>query len=140
MRRSPLTRRRKLWATACMCLGTIMICSYSALSDYAYGFAKGKSVFIPNSDFRATGTASGVMLSHSFRIYNLRPHWLEVEAEPDCGCTVTSWHEAVITPFGWKSLSVETRAKPKEEPERSVNIAIRTNNVQERYVFASVTQ
>lgn len=136
----PQRRRRKRWAVACLGSGALLVFCHAALSDYAAGLAKGEAVFIPDSSFAISGANPNQKVSHTFRVYNLRPQWLQVEAEPDCGCTGTSWQKATIAPFSWKALAVQTNAKPKGEQKQSVAVAIRTNNPQKPYVFASVVQ
>jgi len=133
-------RRRRRLAVACLCSGAFLVSCHAALGDYATGLAKGEPVFVPNPVFEMKGATPNQDVSHTFRVYNLRPQWLQVEAEPDCGCIGTSWQKATIAPFSWKALAVQTKAKPKGEQEQSVNIAVRTSNAQKPYIFASVVQ
>ena len=136
----PRKRHPKRWAVVCLSLGTVLVFCNAAIGDYATGLVKGEPVFIPNSVFETKGTVPNQEISHTFRVYNLRPQWLQVEAEPDCGCTGTSWKKATIAPFSWKSIAVQTKAKPKGEQKQSVAVTIRTSNPQKQYVFASVVQ
>ncbi len=124
----------------CLCSGAFLASCHAALSDYATGLAKGEPVFVPNSVFYLKGATPDQKVSHTFRVYNLRPQWLQVEAEPNCGCTATSWQKATIAPFSWKALAVQTKAKPKGEQGQSVAVAIRTSNAQKQYIFASIIQ
>ena len=121
-------------------MGAFFVFCHAALGDYATGLAKSEPVFIPNPNFEVKGTIPNQSVSHTFRVYNLRPQWLQVEAEPDCGCTGTSWQKATIAPFGWKEIDVKMKAKPKSAQKQSVAVAIRTSNTQKPYVFAFMAQ
>ena len=109
---------------------------HSVVEDYAYGMTAKDGIYIPDAsyDMAQNAKGEGEANTHTFRIYNLRPRWLQVQAKPDCGCTGTSWENARITPFGWKDTA--TTMKTRKGQKSSVSIIFETDSASQKRVFA----
>lgn len=132
-------RRSRCSAVVLLVVGTVMLLFGGTITDYARGLLAPDGIYIPNSTHRFAGEDDKrVVLSHTFRIYNLRPRRLSVQAEPDCGCSGVSWHNAVIAPFGWKDLTAKMEVKKSRQLQQgqSVGIALRTDSQQKPFLFA----
>ncbi len=112
-----------------------MTLSHDTLTDYAYGVFMTDGIYIPNPTFTVSSQEQGGKVSHTFRIYNLRPQRLSVQAHPDCGCTGVSWENATIAPFGWKDISAGMEIKGVATG-KSVSIAFRTDKRDKPFLFA----
>lgn len=127
-------RGRKTVAILLMLLGAVALCSSNILTDYAHGISAPDGIYIPNATHQfAKDEAKNGAYSHTFRIYTLRPRVLQIEAQPDCGCTGVSWSKASIAPFGWKDLTGEMRASSSNAS--SVAIALQTNSPNKKWAF-----
>lgn len=136
-------RRARRFALALLAIGTVLLLFGGTVTDYAHGLFAPDGIYIPNPMHRFIGEKSGGgALSHEFRIYNLRPRFLSVEVDSDCGCTGVSWRKATIAPFGWRNLTakMESRKQKQEQQERSVGIAFRTNSRAKPFVWAFLVQ
>lgn len=131
-------QRPRRFAGMLFTLGAAMLLFHGVVTDYARGLSAPDGIYIPGSTHKfAKQEAKGGVFSHTFRIYNLRPRRLSVEAQPDCGCTGVSWERTTIPPFGWKELTAKMQAKKSALSERqSVSIALRTDSRDKPWVFA----
>lgn len=113
-----------------------MLLFRGTLTDYAYATTAKDGVYIPNSSYRfsSSETKDG-MYSHTFRIYNLRPRYLGVEAQPDCGCTGVSWEKTNIIPFGWKDITAKMKSDNSGKGN-SVAIGFQANSPHQPWLFA----
>lgn len=106
----------------------------NAVHDYAYGLVFTKGVYVPNNDFLVGQPQTGQTISHTFRVFNLRPRLLVVHAEPSCGCIRVSWRDARLAPFTWKNF---TMAVPEKSliPGVPKVVALRTNRTDAPFLF-----
>lgn len=127
--------KRFRWLALPLCaLGITMLLCRGVIADYAAGMSAPDGIYTPNATYTFTGHKGGELRSHTFRIYNLRPRRLSVEAQADCGCTSVSWQQTTIPPFGWRDLKAEMRTTgPKSQ--RSVGIALRTSSSTQKWKF-----
>jgi hypothetical protein len=128
-----VTYRKRRLAFALTGLGMVIILFHGVIQDYAYGAFMTDGIFIPYHSYKSPGGTAGEV-AHTFRIYNLRARRLQVQAEPDCGCTGTSWKSAAIAPFGWKDLIARMRVR--KGSSQSVSITIRTDSRDKPFLFA----
>lgn len=128
-KRSSSFNKRKLSLALVLC-GMALLVFGNVATDYAHAIFAPDGIYIPQSAHRfAASEAKGGMFSHTFRIYNLRPRRLSVQAEPDCGCTGVSWQSAVIPPLGWRDLTAKMEADASDASKvRSVGIGVRTDS------------
>lgn len=114
--------------------GVLMVLFHRTVDDYTRGLFQPDGIYIPQPSYTfAQHEAKGGVYSHTFRVYNLRPRTLIVEAQPDCGCTGISWKNATIMPFGWKDLTAKMQDKSTDSA--SVAIALRTNIPTKKWAF-----
>lgn len=115
-------------------VGMLTVLFQNTVDDYIRGLFQPDGIYIPQPTYKfAQHEAKGGVYSHTFRIYNLRPRTLLVQAQPDCGCTGVSWKTTQIAPFAWKYLTAEMQAKSTNAT--SVTIALQTNSPTERWKF-----
>ena len=137
----PARRRARGAAIAFLLVGALLALFPGFTADYAHALTAPDGIYVPNPRHEFAAAQSGT-LTHTFRIYNLRPRRLTVQAEPDCGCTGTSWESATLAPFSWKDLTATLQAKPQANAHakpasasRSVGIALRTDSAAQPFVF-----
>ena len=136
-RQKPAWRRSRGAAIVFLLLGALLALFPGFAADYARALAAPDGIYVPNPRHEFAVAQSGT-LTHTFRIYNLRPRRLTVRAEPDCGCTGTSWESATLAPFSWKEMTATLQAKPHAKPasaSRAVGIALRTDSAATPFVF-----
>lgn len=135
-------RRPRRLAGVVFALGAAMLLFHGVVTDYARGLSAPDGVYIPSPTHKfSKQEARGGVLSHTFRIYNLCPRRLTVQAEPYCGCTGVSWQRATIPPFGWKELTAKMEAKTSAlSQQQSVGIALHTDSRDQPFVFAFLVQ
>lgn len=135
----PLRRSKKRTQTTAFILiaiGFVLCLFRSTLTDYTNGMAAQDGIYMPNPSYQfSKAEAKEGLYSHTFRIYNLRPRRLAVEAHPDCGCTRVSWEKATILPFGWKDLTAEMKAN-KSNVGSSVAVGLRLDSSHQPWLFA----
>ena len=113
----------------------MVIAARGIIGDVAYGLAKTDGIYIPRATYTVPSGSSGEV-AHVFRIYNLQRQPLQLQAEPDCGCTSLSWQKASIAPFRWKDITAKMEVNPGQS--QSVTIAFDTKRREKPYLFASL--
>lgn len=119
-----------------MGLGAALMLGHGFVQDYAQALAAPDGLYIPNARQSLSSNMTAGTYSHTFRLYNARPHWVTVTANPDCGCTNISWKEATLPPFGWKNLTMEMPVSPSKAT--SVSTAFRFKDSPVSYLFATI--
>lgn len=129
-------RLRRLAATL-FGLGVALVVFQSVMPDYMCSLFMPDGIYIPHPTQKfSKQDAKGGVFSHTFRIYNLRPRWLQVKAEPNCGCTGVSWDQTRIPPLGWIDLTASVKAQTTNlQGPHSVGIAIRTSSFKRKWLF-----
>lgn len=84
-----------------MGVGAILVICHSFVEDYAQAIVAPDGLYIPDARHVVPPEVTTSDYAHTFRLYNARPHWVSVEAQPDCGCTSISWKKTRIAPFAW---------------------------------------
>jgi hypothetical protein len=103
-------------------------------TDYIRAALAQDGLYIPRASYRfAASSVQGGEVSRTFRIYNVRPRRLAVEARPDCGCSAVSWTNTTIVPFGWKDLTAKVETDNKRST--SVSIALKTDSPKQPWLF-----
>lgn len=129
-------RRKKMQAFLLILIGGVMVLFRGTLTDYAHGMSVQDGIYIPNSNYHLSAEdAKEGVYSHTFRIYNLRPRLLTVEAQPDCGCTSVSWEKTTLLPFTWKDVTAQMRTN-KSSSGSSVAVGFHSNSVRQPWLFA----
>ncbi len=118
-----------------MVVGGLLVFCHSFVEDYAQAIVAPDGLYIPDSRHVVPPEVTTGDYAHTFRLYNARPQWVSVEAQPDCGCTSISWDKARVAPFGWKDVTAHMAVS--KAPTGAVNIAFRTDK-QRDYLFAFI--
>ncbi len=120
-----------------MGLGAALMLGHGFVQDYAQALASPDGLYIPDARHVVPdGTPPG-NYSHTFRIYNARPHSVVVEAQADCGCTGLSWNKATISPLMWKEIKVQFTPRANPIVGQSVLVHIVVPEAK-RTMFASI--
>ena len=118
-------------------LGAFVACT-ELITDYARGFTATDGIYIPNAYRNAASShlPQSNEFTYVFKIYNLRPRYLSVEAEPDCGCTAVSWRKATVPPFGWKTFTAKMAVSKVDgvSSKKSAAVSIHTSSRENPYV------
>jgi hypothetical protein len=114
--------------------GFLLLAFQGLVSDYTRAAFAADGIYIPQAKHRFENNKGGEA-SHTFRIYNVRPRRLAVEAQPDCGCTGISWTRATIAPFGWKELTAKIESRGVSRAKSSVSIGLHTDSVARPWLF-----
>jgi len=134
MKKSNIRKRRI--ASMLIALGGAMLLFRSTVSDYISGVSAPDGIYIPNSNYRfEKGEVTSGMYRHTFRIYNLRPRLLRMEAQPDCGCTTVSWKTAIVPPLGWKDVTAQIKAVNSDRGS-STSIGFHSDSRKQPWLFA----
>jgi len=126
------SKKSRCLSIGLVAFGVLLLIFRSLVTDYCRAAFADDGVYIPEPTYSFVGQEAGEA-SHTFRIYNTRPRRLNVEAEPDCGCTGVSWTRAEIAPFGWKDLTAKMRRERAEQ--RSVSIELHTDSPARPWLF-----
>jgi len=130
------TRRSRLAGAVLIACGMAVLLP-DAASDCLRAAVAPDGVYIPNPNHKFAASQNG-LVSHSFRIYNMRPHYLALEAQPDCGCTGVSWKRASVAPFRWKDITATVEAREVSERKASVLVALHTDLPNHPWLFVSM--
>ena len=103
--------------------------------DYALGFVSGHGVYVPDCVVHwPDDVRNSAVVTHDFRIYNLRNRPLRVQADPSCGCITMSWRATSVPALSWTSFRVSVPFDPG--PNRAdCDIVIRTDRPVDPYLF-----
>lgn len=130
---------RRIMAVTFIMVGVVVLLFHGVIQDYAHGLFESDGIYIPNQTYKFLDQDRGHILSHTFRIYNLRPRRLAVRVEPDCGCTSLSWRNKIIAPFSWQNFTATMRmpesAKPSDE-RTVIGITVHTDSRAKSLMFA----
>ncbi len=117
-----------------MVVGAVLVFCHSFVEDYAQAIVAPDGLYIPDSRHVVPPEVTTGDYAHTFRLYNARPYWVSVEAQPDCGCTSISWEKTRIAPFAWKDVTASL--KLKKANSSSVAIAFKAQSASDDYLFA----
>jgi len=122
-----------------MLLGAVLIVGHNFVQDYAQALVSPDGLYIPDARHVVPlGTPAGPY-THTFRIYNARPHSVTVEAQADCGCTGLSWTRTVLPPMGWQYLRVSF-SNTKLSSSFSSNIAVEFGEEKRTVLLISISR
>ena len=128
--------KKRTFAFILILMGAAVLLFKGTLAEYADGMSVKDGIYIPDSSYRfLKSEAKDGMYSHTFRIYNLRPRRLEVEAQPDCGCTGVSWEKTSILPFGWEDVTAQMKSTGNDNGN-SVAIGFHSSSSHQPWTFA----
>ncbi len=133
------SRQRKL-GSVLLVVGVAVASLHRMIGDYAYGMTSSQAMYIPDPIYVVPDDFKGETATHTFRIYNLRPRAVSLEAEADCGCTGLSWQKASIGPFAWKDISANVAVSPDQRlgVRQTVAVTLRSDSTEKPYLFAYI--
>lgn len=111
----------------------------STVGAYVSALAASDGVFVPDSTYVFAPVAVDGVASHTFWIYNARPGYLTVTAEPNCGCTGVSWKQTTIAPFTCKGLTASMKLKAGHI-NGPVSVALHTSSRTKPWLFVLLKQ
>lgn len=133
----PPYRLRRVMAGLLGVVGIFLLYHPECVDAYRQATTTPSGLYIPNQNYQFTRDEiknGGIKLVHVFRVYNARPHWRLLEANPDCGCTSVSWQKAYVPPLSWVSI---TAVVPSKSIRSGVGIVLSSDGP-DSYIYASL--
>jgi hypothetical protein len=87
-------------------------------------------VTVSNAAVNLGEVRKGVVIKHTFRVFNYTLQPVEVIGEPGCGCTELNMSKICILPFRGIDITakIDTRVLPVNEKENDFVLNIKTQN------------
>lgn len=104
------------------------------LIGHVYGWVYARGIYVADPIYKLPDNIERGSVSHTFRIYNLQPRRLTLQAEPSCGCISSSWSHQSVAPYHWTDFSATMKVGGMS-PGAQKYVTFRTDSRKRPFLF-----